>query len=504
MPTVKRMFTAADPGRVRLRTSLRAVLGIGLAVAASEPAGLSLAASITGGLAALLALFTVADPTVRGQALTTALLPAVGLPVLALAAVLHTAPAARDAAWLAVIFCGVYARRWGPRGHALGVFAFMMFFTAQFLHAVPARLPELYAAVALALTASSAVRFGLWRIERRFPPAAAPAPLDGRGLARPTTRLAFQATAASAFALAAGQVLSHERWYWAVGAAWWIFVNTASRGETLVRGFRRLLGTATGIVAGLLVAVPLHGAPGPTAVLVAVCVFGIFYTAAPSYSWMMFFVTVLAGSLYGLLGVLHPGLLGLRLVETGVGALGAALAVALVLPVTTHAVTDRWVERALCAVHACTAAAARRLAGDLDADPAPRAAELEALLGRVRMALAPLVHPLNPLRARKERARQVLVLLDDCAREARGLAAVAADPDASHDARLTAACGRVEKAVEVLVGAVPEKSPTALAGVPGHHPGAEQALAHLQGLERALAALTTPLRPSSPSTLVGT
>jgi hypothetical protein len=493
-PTVKKIFMAPDPGLFRLRVSLRAVLGIGLAVTLSELAGLSLPASITGGLAALLALFTVGDPTVRGQAGTTALLPVVGFPVLALATALHGMPTLRDASWLAVIFCGVYARRWGPRGHALGIFAFMMFFTTQFLHAVPGQLPQLYAAVALSVGASTVVRFGVWCIERRTPLPSAPAPLDGRGLARPATRQAFQATAACAFALSAGQWLSHDRWYWAVGTAWWIFVNTASRGETLIRGFRRVVGTVTGIVAGLLIAVPLHGAPVPTAALVAVCVFGIFYTAAPSYSWMMFFVTVMAGLLYGLLGVLHPGLLGLRLAETGVGALGSALAVALILPITTHAVTDRWVERALHAVHGCTAAAAGRLAGDASADPAPRAAELEALLGRVRMALAPLVHPLNPARARKARARQVLALLDDCAREVRGLAAVAADPDASHDARLTAACRRVETAVETLVGAVPERALTAHRGAPGHHPGAEQALAHLHGLEHALVALATPLR----------
>ncbi|MFC8198650.1 FUSC family protein [Streptomyces sp. NPDC060006] len=491
------MFMAPDPGLVRLRISLRAVLGIGLAVTASELAGLSLPATITGGLTALLALFTVGDPTVRGQALTTALLPAVGFPVLALAAVLHAVPTARDAIWLAVVFCGVYARRWGPRGHALGIFAFMTFFITQFLHAVPGQLPQLYAAMAMALAASSAVRFGAWCIERRTPAPVTPAAAAGRGLSRPTTRQAFQATAACAFAMAAGQVLSHERWYWAVGTAWWIFVNTSSRGETLVRGFRRVVGTVTGIAAGLLVAVPLDGAVAPTAAIVAVCVWGIFYTAPLSYSWMMFFVTVMAGLLYGLLGVLHPGLLGLRLAETGAGALGAALAVALILPVTTHAVTDRWVGQAVRAVHGCTAAAARRLAGDPTADPAPSAAELEAMLGRVRFALAPLVHPLNPIRARRARALRVLALLDDCAREARGLAAVAADPDASHDARLTAACGRVEAAVEVLVGAVPERAVTATTGVPGHHPGAEQALAHLHGLERALASLATPLRRSS-------
>ncbi|MFF7191208.1 FUSC family protein [Streptomyces sp. NPDC008222] len=493
------MFMAPDPGLFRLRVSLRAVLGIGLGVAVCEGAGLSLPASITGGLAALLALFTVADPTVRGQAATTALLPVVGLPVLTLATALHGAPAVRDAAWLAVVFAGVYARRWGPRGNALGIFAFMTFFVAQFLHAVPDLLPELFAAVALSLAAAAAVRFGLWCVERRRPLPTAPAPLGGRGLARPATRQAFQATAACAFAVAAGQVLSHERWYWAVGATWWIFVNTASRGETLIRGFRRVVGTVTGIVVGLLVAVPLHGAPAPTAVLIAACVFGIFYTAALSYSWMMFFVTVMAGLLYGLLGVLHAGLLGLRLAETGVGALGAALAVAFVLPITTHEVTDRWVRRAVHAVHGCTAAAARRLAGDTEADPASRAAELEALLARVQGALAPLVHPLNPLRARKARALQVLALLDVCARETRGLVAVAADPDASHDARLTAACRRVEAAVEALFGAVPQRVVAPHPGVPGHHPGAEQALGHLHGLERALLALAAPLGGSSPA-----
>lgn len=163
------MFMAPDPGLFRLRVSFRAVLGIGLAVTLCQSAGLSLPASIAGGLAALLAMFTVGDPTVRGQAGTTALLPVAGFPVLAVATSLHGAPMLRDTIWLAVVFAGVYARRFGPRGHALGIFAFMMFFTTQFLHAVPGQLPQLYAAVALSLAASSAVRFGAWCIERRSP-----------------------------------------------------------------------------------------------------------------------------------------------------------------------------------------------------------------------------------------------------------------------------------------------------------------------------------------------
>ncbi|MFD2686779.1 FUSC family protein [Streptomyces phyllanthi] len=500
------MFIAPDPGSLRLRNATRAVIGVGAAVAVSELCGLPLAASITGGLAALLALFTVTDATVRAQRITTALLPVAGFPVLALATTLHGVPTARDAAFVAVVFFGVHARRWGVRGNALGIFAFMSFFVTQFLHAVPSQLPELYAAMSLSLLAAGAVRFLLWPIERRIASVAAPPALPGTGLARPTTRQAFQAAVACSLALSVGQVFSEERWYWAVGTAWWIFVNTASRGETLVRGFRRVLGTVTGIAVGLLVALPLHGAPVPSATLVAVCVFGIFYTAAVSYSWMVLAVTVMASVLYGLLGVLDPDLLVLRLVETGVGTVCAALAVALVLPVRTHTTNDAWIRRALRCVHAATAEAAARLAGDPGADPAPHVAELELLLGRVRTALAPLVHPLSPFRARKARARRVVELLDDCVAEVRALVSVAADPATLHAAPLAAAaCRRVEAAAQALLVS---ESPGAAAPGGAPHPeesGAHLAHPHLTGLrnlERALGQLALPLGRQGGGSLV--
>lgn len=225
----------------------------------------------------------------------------------------------------------------------------------------------------------------------------------------------------------------------------------------------------------------------------------------------------------GLLGVLHPGLLVLRLEETAVGALGAAIAVALVLPLTTHAATDAWIRRTLHAVHSATTAAVLHL-GDRSSSTDARGTatafethvgELDLLLGRVRAAVAPLVHPLSPLRGRKERARSVLVLLDDCARQVRGLAEVVADPRASHDDRLLAACRRVESAVLRLMDPHADASAASPAS-PAHEseplpapaentvhlvPGAERALAHLHGLERALIELHAPLRSAAPASL---
>ncbi len=130
---------APDPGRTRLRFATRAVLGIVVAVAECGLAGHCLTGAVTGGLAALLALFTVTDATVRGQAVTTALLPVVGLPVLTAVAGLHDHPVARD--------------------------------LAQFLHAISEQLPELYAAVllsVLAAAAGSSMLSGSFGAERRY------------------------------------------------------------------------------------------------------------------------------------------------------------------------------------------------------------------------------------------------------------------------------------------------------------------------------------------------
>ncbi|MFI2300136.1 hypothetical protein ACH5AL_15030 [Actinacidiphila glaucinigra] len=79
-----------------------------------------------------------------------------------------------------------------------------------------------------------------------------------------------------------------------------------------------------------------------------------------------------------------------------------------------------------------------------------------------------------------------------------------ADPHACHDARLTAACRRVEIAVRRLVppdaaGSVTPAPGAAVRDSAGPHPHADRALEHLRGLETALGALETALAgPAAP------
>ena len=72
-------------------------------------------------------------------------------------------------------------------------------------------------------------------------------PPDG-GL-RPTTRQAIQVTVAASLAIVIGELVSPARWFWAVIAAFVIFAGTNSWGETLTKGWQRLLGTMLGVPA---------------------------------------------------------------------------------------------------------------------------------------------------------------------------------------------------------------------------------------------------------------
>ncbi|MCX3058245.1 FUSC family protein [Streptomyces beihaiensis] len=337
------------------------------------------------------------------------------------------------------------------------------------------------------------------------------------GLARPTTRAAFQVSVGSALAIVGGELLSTQRWYWAVLTCWVVFLNTASTGEIVVKGYRRLLGTVLGVVAGVLLAGAVGHHTWTAFVLVLACVFAMFFTAPVSYALMSFFVTAMLGLLYTLLNTYSLDVLVLRIEETALGAACGIVAAMLVLPVRTDRRTDEHLATVLERLGDVVAGAVEQLSGGPAVDLLDRARDLDTALDDLRASTRPLTHPITPLRGRRETARYVVALLETAAYHARSLAAtaelvpyskrVAADP------RLGRAARRIAGNIEVLVAHVSDKDTSGSVeagasiaamletdglGVPAANTVTFRVLRHLQRLDEGVSGLARPLGvPSS-------
>lgn len=157
--------------------------------------------------------------------------------------------------------------------------------------------------------------------------AAAPAPLAWRP--------ALRATCAAVIAAAAGYPLSPEHWYWAIISVFVISLGTTSAGDTLQKGTLRIIGTACGALAGLCVAafVPTH--PALVVIGMTICLIGWSYHVLYNYAVGIFFLTLLIGLVYGVLGDDLPAIVGLRLVETAIGAAATFITALWIVPLPT-------------------------------------------------------------------------------------------------------------------------------------------------------------------------
>ncbi|HEX7739626.1 MAG TPA: FUSC family protein [Marmoricola sp.] len=145
-----------------------------------------------------------------------------------------------------------------------------------------------------------------------------------------TTRQAIQAGAAAALAIVAGELISPQRYYWAVIAAFVCFTGTANAGETVRKSIARIGGTVAGLVAAVWLGEVTLGHSAITLAILLACIFLAFYLQAISYAAMIFFITLMLGELYGILHRFNDSVLLLRLAETAAGA-AAGIAVSLVL-----------------------------------------------------------------------------------------------------------------------------------------------------------------------------
>jgi hypothetical protein len=278
---------------------------------------------------------------------------------------------------------------------------------------------------------------------------------DRTGLERRTTRAAVQVSAGSALAILGGEFLSTQRWYWAVLTCWVVFLNTSSTGEILVKGYRRLIGTVCGVVAGVLLAGAVGNHTATAFALVLVLIFAMFFTAPLSYALMSFFVTAMLGLLYSLLHTYSVSVLVLRIEETALGAACGVIAALLIFPVHTDLRTDEQLVTVLEKLREVATAAVAQLSGGPAADLLDMARDLDTAVDDLRRSTQPLTHPVTPLRGRRRTARYLVALLETCAYHARSLAATAElvpySRSIAADPRLAAVGVRLEHNLDVLI-----------------------------------------------------
>lgn len=162
------------------------------------------------------------------------------------------------------------------------------------------------------------------------PPAASP----------PGWRPALQTAAASTLAIACSELILPNRWYWAAFAAFVMFRETRSRGESVAKGIAFVTGTSAGLLAGQLLATVLSGHELLSIVAIVIAVFLAFQANVIAYGVMVFWITVILGLMFGMMGYFTFDVLLTRLEESAIGVASGVLVASLVLVRRERDVTE--------------------------------------------------------------------------------------------------------------------------------------------------------------------
>lgn len=239
---------------------------------------------------------------------------------------------------------------------------------------------------------------------------------------RPSTRQAIQVSVAASLAIVTGELVSPARWYWAVIAAFVIFAGTNSWGETLTKGWQRLLGTLLGVPCGVLVATLFGGDTTGSLVAIFVCLFCAFYFMTVTYSLMTFWITTMLALLYGLLGQFSLGVLMLRIEETAIGAVIGVTVAILVLPTNTRTTIRNDTRAFLTDLSTLIEIATATMFGEEEtASPTEQARQLDRALQQFRVSAKPLLVGVAGLAGRRS-IRRGLRIFAACDRYGRSLA----------------------------------------------------------------------------------
>jgi uncharacterized membrane protein YccC len=239
---------------------------------------------------------------------------------------------------------------------------------------------------------------------------------------RQTTRQAIQVAVAASLAIITGELVSPSRWYWAVIAAFVIFAGTNSWGETLTKGWQRLLGTMLGVPCGVLVATLFAGNETASLAAIFVCLFCAFYFMTVTYSLMTFWITTMLALLYGLLGEFSFGVLMLRIEETAIGAVIGVTVAILVLPTNIRTAIRNDTRAFLTALSALIEISTATMCGeDETVSPTEQARQLDRNLQQFRVTAKPLLAGVAGLAGRRS-IRRGLRIFTACDRYGRSLA----------------------------------------------------------------------------------
>jgi hypothetical protein len=627
LTSAARLLVVSDPGRLRLRSASATTLSLVLALVAMLAfTGIShqpLTVAMMGTVVAMQSSAAVKDRQQRSRVITTLLLFLPATAAISLAAILLPYGKIADVGFIGVLFGAVWVRRFGPRGNALGMLAFISYFFALFLRATLGQIPVLAVAITVGLGASLLVRtlvfpdrprvefrrlaralraastsvlevasnrgerdltLLLRRLERlgetalliddwldrhnaaqllsvtgedlalrifdaqiateqlvsmlwaldpakawptglgqastalgvclqnrpsedqlraarklaaaaahkadlsipagiatvvayralqaqlaihhitmnalgvdsgaQSEPKAVPDKETPAGL-NPSTKAAIQVAVATSAATILGELISPNRWYWAVLSAFVVFTGVTTRGEILTRAGHRIVGTVAGVLAGVLLAALIGHNPPVQIVLLVICVFCAFYLVTVAYVLLTFFVTVLLAMLYGLLGVFSVEVLELRIAETAAGGLVGIASAYFIFSTGTRATfidnvddyLDKMIELIDTSVDSVLAPG-----GETDLVAATR--QLDNALKSVLAAGKPL--GLGPAARSRRGAKRLLRVLQVSNRSAHALAragvnAARADPDTTPPAGTAAA---LRDATDYLRGTV--------------------------------------------------
>ncbi|WP_414943556.1 FUSC family protein [Amycolatopsis sp. cmx-11-32] len=268
------------------------------------------------------------------------------------------------------------------------------------------------------------------------------------------TRSAIQAVVGGGLAVLGGELVSSQRWYWAVLTVFVVFIGSSTAGATFVKGVRRLGGTLIGIVGGLVLTLLVSGSVPATLALILVCVFGMVYMARVSQVIMAFFVTSMLGLLYSLLGTFSLEVLWIRVAETAVGAVAGVLAAVVIVPVRTRAVMLDDAAALLDDLDEFVDKAAGLLSGAENVSVIEKSRDLDRAVDKVRKTIEPLTHPVN-LSSRRDYGWHVLTTVETIAFRARHVAARSqAGLLVTESDRLLLYTGRIRENIAVLGKAI--------------------------------------------------